>query len=201
MNNKNVFTGIGQLLTILHVFIMTLTLSSQNNVEVIGQVKITGGSPGMGKVLTSDNTGLATWQDPANADNHFASIYNLNPQVVAIESDVLFDTNGSLTTGFTHILNSSQIIIANAGYYRVHFSVSATEPNQFALFLNGSAIPGSIFGSGAGTQQNNGQVVFMASTGDIITLRNHTSASAVILDSVVGGTQMNTNASLMIEKL
>jgi len=29
--------------------------------EVIGQVKITGGSPGIGKVLTSDASGLATW--------------------------------------------------------------------------------------------------------------------------------------------
>ncbi|WPU63723.1 beta strand repeat-containing protein [Peredibacter starrii] len=33
--------------------------------EVAGQVKITGGSPGSGKVLTSDASGLATWQTPA----------------------------------------------------------------------------------------------------------------------------------------
>jgi hypothetical protein len=32
--------------------------------EVAGQIKITGGSPGAGKVLTSDATGLATWQTP-----------------------------------------------------------------------------------------------------------------------------------------
>jgi hypothetical protein len=32
--------------------------------EVGGQVKITGGSPGEGKVLTSDATGLAYWQNP-----------------------------------------------------------------------------------------------------------------------------------------
>jgi hypothetical protein len=30
--------------------------------EVAGQVKITGGSPGAGKVLTSDGSGLASWQ-------------------------------------------------------------------------------------------------------------------------------------------
>ncbi|MBP7875486.1 site-specific integrase, partial [Candidatus Woesebacteria bacterium] len=30
--------------------------------EVAGQVKITGGSPGAGKVLTSDSVGLATWE-------------------------------------------------------------------------------------------------------------------------------------------
>lgn len=32
--------------------------------EVAGQVRITGGSPGVGKVLTSDGTGLATWETP-----------------------------------------------------------------------------------------------------------------------------------------
>lgn len=30
-----------------------------------GQIKITGGSPGVGKVLTSDANGLASWQNPA----------------------------------------------------------------------------------------------------------------------------------------
>jgi hypothetical protein len=35
--------------------------------EVVGQVKITGGSPAAGKVLTSDAAGLAIWQTPAPA--------------------------------------------------------------------------------------------------------------------------------------
>lgn len=34
------------------------------NLTVGGQVTITGGSPGSGKVLTSDGSGLASWQDP-----------------------------------------------------------------------------------------------------------------------------------------
>ena len=33
--------------------------------EVAGQIKITGGSPGNGKVLVSDPSGLATWQSYA----------------------------------------------------------------------------------------------------------------------------------------
>ncbi len=33
--------------------------------EVAGQVKITGGNPGAGKVLTSDASGLASWQTPS----------------------------------------------------------------------------------------------------------------------------------------
>ena len=36
--------------------------------HVVGQVKITGGAPGSGKVLTSDVNGLATWETPASGD-------------------------------------------------------------------------------------------------------------------------------------
>ncbi len=35
--------------------------------EVNGQVKITGGTPGAGKVLTSDASGIATWETPATS--------------------------------------------------------------------------------------------------------------------------------------
>ena len=41
------------------------TVSPGAKLEVAGQVKITGGTPGAGKVLTSDASGLATWTIPA----------------------------------------------------------------------------------------------------------------------------------------
>lgn len=43
------------------------TASPGAALEVAGQVKITGGTPGSGKVLTSDASGLATWATPAAA--------------------------------------------------------------------------------------------------------------------------------------
>ncbi|MCG3166064.1 MAG: hypothetical protein POELPBGB_01840 [Bacteroidia bacterium] len=43
------------------------TSSPTAQLEVAGQVKITGGSPGNGKVLTSDANGLATWQTPTGS--------------------------------------------------------------------------------------------------------------------------------------
>ncbi|MBM4254211.1 MAG: hypothetical protein FJ146_19775, partial [Deltaproteobacteria bacterium] len=39
--------------------------SAPAQLDLIGQIKITGGSPGAGKVLTSDATGLASWTTPA----------------------------------------------------------------------------------------------------------------------------------------
>jgi hypothetical protein len=38
------------------------TLIPGASLEIVGQIKITGGNPGAGKVLTSDAVGLATWQ-------------------------------------------------------------------------------------------------------------------------------------------
>jgi|GEM_PF-3209220 len=40
------------------------TTSPGAKLEIAGQVKITGGNPGIGKILTSDATGLASWQAP-----------------------------------------------------------------------------------------------------------------------------------------
>jgi len=41
------------------------TTTPSAKLEVTGQVKITGGAPGLGKILTSDAAGLATWETPS----------------------------------------------------------------------------------------------------------------------------------------
>ncbi len=120
---------------------------------------------------------------------------------MALEADVTFDTNGVLTSGITHATGAAGIALVNAGTYKVTFSVSGVEPNQMALFVNGSLVPGTVYGSGAGTQQNTGQAILTIAAGDVLTVRNHTSSAAVTLQTLAGGTQANANASVAIEKL
>jgi hypothetical protein len=67
--------------------------------------------------------------------------------------------------------------------------------------VNGSAIAGGVYGSGAGTQQDNGHAIVHLGVGDVLTLRNHSSAAAVTLQTLAGGTQTNVNASILIEQL
>jgi hypothetical protein len=128
-------------------------------------------------------------------------IYNISAQTVPIEADVIFDTNGILSPGITHVPGTTQIAVTNPGNYEVTFSISGVEPNQFALCLNGLQVAGTVFGSGAGTQQNNGQAIITLAAGDVLTLRNHSSAAAVTLQTLAGGTQINVNASVVIKKL
>ncbi|MCU1337022.1 MAG: triple helix repeat-containing collagen [Bryobacterales bacterium] len=59
-----------------------------------------------------------------------------------------------------------------AGWTRVNVNClrcrSAVESTQFTVFLNGVAILGATYGSGAGTQQNSGQVIIAIIAGDVI---------------------------------
>lgn len=130
----------------------------------------------------------------------YAYIYNLSAQVVPLEADIIFSDAG-LFSGFTFVAGSSNISVNQAGTYDISFTVSGIEPNQFALFQNGAPISGGIFGSGAGTQQTNGHVIITIAAGDVLTLRNHTSAAAVTLQTLAGGTQINANASIKIVRL
>lgn len=81
------------------------------------------------------------------------------------------------------------------------FSVSSVEPSQFAIFVDGILAAGTVYGSGAGTQQNSGQAILSLSAGDVLTVRNHSSAAAVTLQTLAGGTQTNVNASIVIERI
>lgn len=130
----------------------------------------------------------------------YAYLYNSSAQTVAVQSPVLFNNDGVLF-GVTHTAGAAAFQVLSTGAYNVTFSISSTEPNQFALFVNGVVAPGAIYGSGAGTQQNNGQITLILNAGDSLTLVNYSSAAAVTLASFVGGTQANVNASVSLQKL
>jgi hypothetical protein len=133
--------------------------------------------------------------------SEYAYIYNDAAETVAIEADVTFNKPGILTPGITHAPGSAEVAFTTPGTYKITYLVSGVEPNQFALFLNGALVDGSVYGSGAGTQQNSGQAIVTIGVADVLTLKNHSSASAVGLQTLAGGTQTNANASLAIERL
>jgi hypothetical protein len=93
------------------------------------------------------------------------------------------------------------IVIQVGGNYFVSYSVTGTESNQFALTVNGVVVPGSIYGSGAGTQQNNGQMIVRLDAGNWVNLVNNLSAAAVGLQSLSGGFERNVTASVTLLKL
>ncbi|PRY27023.1 hypothetical protein CLV58_13525 [Spirosoma oryzae] len=73
--------------------------------EVAGQVKITGGSPGAGKILSSDANGLASWATPAAVTN----IYNADGSLTGSRTVTLGANalNFSSTTGGIKIVQTT----------------------------------------------------------------------------------------------
>ena len=165
-----------------------------------GATGVTGPIGPTGATCATGATG-ATGAAGTSGISEYAYIYNLDAQVVAIEADISFSSNGIIVGTITHAPGTSTIQIGSAGDYAVWFYENGVEPNQFTLFQNGAPVSGSVYGSGAGTQGNNGMVIITAAAGDILTVRNHSSASAVTLQTLAGGTQINSNASILIQKL
>ena len=148
-----------------------------------------------GEILT-----IAYVCNGAPASTEFAYVYNLREQTVERDSPVVFDSTGAIS-GIRHTNGAAEIVIRNSGSYLISYSVSGTAPNQFALFVNRVVLSQSVYGSGAGTQQNNGQVIVELLAEDIVTLVNVTGATAVGLASKIGGDKVNVNASITILKL
>jgi len=65
------------------------TVNPSTKLEVAGQLKITGGAPGLNKVLRSDGTGLASWVDPNTL---------LSAGIFANTSGVTSNENGTYAT-------------------------------------------------------------------------------------------------------
>jgi len=161
----------------------------------------TGATGVTGATGTTGTTGVTGAQGQGISDD-FAYIYNRIPQVVAIESMISFSDNGVIGSGsITHAPGTSNIAVSASGIYEIDYIVTGVEPNQFAVFVNGVPVQSSIFGSGAGTQQTVGNTFLNLNAGDVLSLGNHSSAAAVTLQPLAGGTQNNVNASITIKRL
>lgn len=139
----------GNTATIMNKENSTLTLGTNNtpivnltaagNTELAGQIKISGGAPGAGKVLTSDANGLASWATPvagniggAGGANSLAKFTGAN----TIGNSIIFD-NGT-NVGINNVLPHAPLQFANAVGNRkaVLYEVQDNDHQFFGLGIN-----------------------------------------------------------------
>lgn len=157
-----------------------------------------GGTGSTGAPGPPGATGPAGPTGPAGVTS-YAYVFNTSSVAVPSFGTIPLTESGALN-GFVFNPATFTITITAAGVYSATFSVSANEPNQIAFLQNNLVSFGSIYGSGAGTQQNTGQFIISANVGDSIQLIN-LSPTAITLPANIGGTQPAVNASLRLLRL
>ncbi|HOY18371.1 MAG TPA: hypothetical protein PLC89_13785 [Haliscomenobacter sp.] len=89
-----------------------VVVKNNGNVEIAGQLKIAGGAPGAGKILTSDANGLASWQNPVTAPTT-GTIASMGVIASAIEAAIPPTANAWYMIGPTHTIavNGNQRVV------------------------------------------------------------------------------------------
>jgi N-acetylneuraminic acid mutarotase len=133
------------------------TTNPEAKLEIAGQVKITGGAPGAGKVLTSDASGLATWETIGETTGS------------GIPTGVIIRSSSNTPSGYLYcngaLLSSADYpnlyaVIGNSfNYYankyingrpwRQQYKTNLTRTSNITNWTTGTSLPGGLYGSQA----------------------------------------------------
>jgi hypothetical protein len=147
------------------------TATPSTKLEIAGQIKITGGNPGVGKVLTSDATGLASWQRIISGPQFFTSPGNFHTFLPAGTYYITAIGGGGGSGGaqagggtkdgggggggayvfakciFTNPLNELSIIVGKGGDYGT-WGAAGLNGGTSSVLMNGNTIVSAEGGKG-----------------------------------------------------
>ncbi|RYY71262.1 MAG: hypothetical protein EOO13_03720 [Chitinophagaceae bacterium] len=173
------------------------------NITVANILKIQGGNPGTGKILTSDATGTATWQNPAaaaNTNTGFAAYSGSANPVASNASFTAVKVGGyseRFDDGSLFNTTTSEYTAPAAGLYKFDVEIiwvfgayPGSKEYGIALFRNGTSTPYSpadflpYTGAGLATSQR-GTFTLKLNAGDKVDVRVYqkTTLNALVLSS------------------
>ncbi len=163
--------------------------------DINGTLKISGGSPGTGKVLTSDANGLASWQAPLSQVN-FKGLSALGTNVPNNSITQLIFFGESFDNGNGYNTSTSIFTAPSAGVY--YFHVQEAFPISFAgdarLYINVNGITQTYSSSQLSattlSQTRSVSAMVTLSAGDQVTALALQNSGATVLVGA-GGTSLN----------
>jgi hypothetical protein len=178
------------------------TTSPTAKLEVAGNIKITDGTEGLNKILTSDATGLATWQ--AKESKASGMIYRINAfdiPVVSVWTDLPLNGGESNLINVAHstTTNPERITVNVSGTYLIqyvihyrrqnfpHHGVSRLMKNGSNEILGSYTVASPISGDGNEEDPLSTQIITTLSANDYINLQVATNINVTNeVDSYVG---------------
>lgn len=136
------------------------TNTPEERLHVVGSVKIVDGNQGSGKVLVSDTTGKAIWQNP-NSLKAYGEINKNSNQILTSGGSVTYGNSGE----YQNItLNSNTIQVTQAGTYKVTYNIALYK------FAGGAKINPEFYMQIWGSPVANSKTYATLSNGDTTTL-------------------------------
>jgi hypothetical protein len=121
-------------------------------------------------------------------------------QSVAVEAPVLFDLQKEVNCLCLQP-NSSDVKINEEGIYKVLFIGATNVACQFAIFVNGVSHDSTINGVNGGAGQVSIHALLKFNKGDLVSVVNHTSGSAVDITTNPGGVLAGNSVLLELIKI
>ncbi len=134
--------------------------------------------------------------------NVHGTFYTKSIQFVNTESDVVFDSNSVVEGLYWDPINPTQVKILQDGYYKLFFLVTTNTAAQFSIAVNGISLDYTTQGLNRGAGQLTLRTIVGLKQGDIVTVKNHTSANGnVVISEYAGGKYQSVSAILTVFKL
>lgn len=108
--------------------------------------------------------------ESGNTVNTFIHVLATEPQILAVEDSIVFDTNPVLAGDCAFVPSSADIWLWKPGYYYTSITIHHKEPGQFSLIKNNVfVVNGGIFTSSLANSHITTTLLFQIEPSDIIT--------------------------------
>jgi hypothetical protein len=134
--------------------------------------------------------------------NVHGSFFNKVTQVVDTEANVVFNQYNNVNGLTWNAPNPDQIVVSEEGVYKIFFVCTTGTQAQLAISINGVPLAYTIQGTNKGAGQLSVRTLVELKKGDIITIKNHTSANgSIVLTDHAGGSADAMSALLTVFKI
>ena len=134
--------------------------------------------------------------------NVHGTFYNKDLQIVNTELDVVFNEKSVDEGLYWDPLNPTQVKILTSGVYKIFFLCTTNTAAQFSISVNGIPLDYSTQGINRGAGQPTMRTITTLNQGDILTIKNHTSANGnIVISEYAGGKYKSLSAILTVFKL
>jgi hypothetical protein len=128
----------------------------------------------------------------------YLSIMSDTYQAIPLNAPVEWNIN-DINQSIQHINGTYESTIEISGYYDISFDIICNEAMQFAICVNGVAVPSAIGGRTSGAARMLLKQILLLNRGDIVTVENHTSNAGTITTSLnSGGNEVDKNRTLVL---